>query len=133
MNSKAIIVLLQDGEVTEFNPNKDPSGSYYDPTLVRALSLFDNYLIWLSLSIHWAVMQFGMSGWCGGSKIAITYTFQFLVLHLYCWVIPDRRYSSWVRSNVILFYSLAGLNALLYVACIFVGFEQYMYSTNGFK
>ena len=133
MNSQAIIVLLQDGDVTEFNPKKDPSGSYYDPALVRALNLWDNYLIWLSLSIHWAVMQFGMSSWCGGSKIAMAYSVQFLVLHLYCWALPDRRYYSWVRSNLFLFYTLACLNALFYVACIFIGFEQYVYSKNGFK
>ncbi len=75
MNNQAIIVLLSDEEVTQFNPKKDPSGSYYDPMLVRALNLWDNYLVWLSLSLHMAVMEFGMSRWCGGSKLAMAYTF----------------------------------------------------------
>ena len=74
MNQKFAVYLLKEAELTQLDPRKDPSGNYYDPTLVHALNLWDNYLLWVSLSTHLIAMYYGMNGWCGGSRIAIAYS-----------------------------------------------------------
>ncbi len=75
MSKQPTIVLLLDGELTQLNPRKDPSGNFYDPSMVHALNLWDNYLVWVSLSTHLILMYFGMNNWFGGSRIAMVYTF----------------------------------------------------------
>ncbi len=59
----------------ELNPRKDSSGNYYDPMITYALNFWNHYIVWFSLSIHFMIMYYGMSNWCGGSKIAMAYTF----------------------------------------------------------
>jgi len=95
------------------------------------LNFWDYYLTWLSLWIHFCVMYFGVSHWCGDSKIAMCYTAQFVVLHGYCWAIPDRRYTHWVRSNRKVYYMLVIFNITGYVLGIFGGLYMYKRSQEG--
>ena len=53
----------------------DPNGNYYDPALSYLTYYWTYYFNYLSVLTHLFTMYYGMSFWCGSSKIAILYTF----------------------------------------------------------
>jgi hypothetical protein len=86
---------------------------------------------YLSVLVHFCVMTYGLSNWCGGSKIAMLYTAQYLTLHAFCWAIPDRRYTSYVIKHSHIFGLLAFVNIFGYFSLIAGGIYTYTHSKDG--
>lgn len=54
-----------------------------------------------------------------------------MILHCYCWAIPDRRYSHWVKANSGVFYFLSAINVFVYFAGLICGILMYVNSRDG--
>ena len=89
------------------------------------------YFNYLSMLTHLVTMGYGMDYWCGSSKLALIYSAQFVVLHAFCWAIPDRRYTAFVVRNRIVFGALATINVLAYFGFIAGGLYLYKKSVDG--
>ena len=76
-------------------------------------------------------MYFALSNWCNRSKIAYLYSFQFLVVHAYCWAIPDRRYFQYVHDHQNIFWTLVSFNSIGYLAGIIGGLACFYSSLDG--
>ena len=74
----------------------DKYGDSYEPLRGQSLGCCNYFLSLVSLLTHVAVMWLLMDTWCGGSKLAIAYTFQIACLHAYVCAMADRRFTQWV-------------------------------------
>ena len=122
--SESFILLKADAAI-------DPEGEYYDPYMSYVIDYWSYYGCYVSVLVHLFAMGFGLSSWCGGSKIAMLYSVQFLVLHAFCWAIPDRRYTAYVKKNAYLFFTLAFVNLAAYFLLIYFGISTYAHNVDG--
>ena len=97
--TRTILILgdSSDKKTQELDMTKDPNDNYYDPNVSYMLNFWNYYLAWTSLATHSFVMYTCLNCWCEWSKVAMLYSLQFVLLHMFCWAIPDRRYSTWVK------------------------------------
>ena len=113
--------------------DRDRRGQAYDPLdAVLDKKIFWNYYItYISLLIHFMIMAMSLNFWCRWSKCMMFYSFQILLLHAYCWAVPDRRFAYWVKDKKAFFMFLAILNMAGYCISIFIGSYLYAESRKG--
>ena len=111
--------------------NFDKYGQAYDSYKVCGLGMTNYVFSLLSVASHFIVLGYFMDFWCGQSKLAILYTFQFTVMHAYLWALPDRRYSEWVKDKQTWFIVFAIINLSLYLIGIVLGLVMYFVSNDG--
>ena len=133
MSTELTIVILppEESSLKATDERQDPNGKFYDPNMAYHTHFWSYYLTWFSLWSHFVIMHYALDNWLGMSRLGIAYTVQYCVLHGYCWAIPDRRYSHWVQQNAKVFYGLATLNLLAYVAGILGGISIYYAHSHG--